>query len=158
MIRTVTPSDASTVVALAVASGLFGPDDAPVVEGLMDDYVSRTSAVGHRCVLDTDDAGHPRGVAYYEPAAAADRTWYLTMIAVTVDRQGSGIGRGLMAHVEQDLRSQDQRLLLVETSGVEDFARTRAFYDACGYDREARVRDYYATGDDMVLFRKALHS
>ena len=156
MIRTAAPTDARTVVDLAVASGLFGLDDAPVVEAMMDGYFERTQTDGHRCVLDEDDAGHPRGVAYYEPALAADGTWYLTMIAVAADQQGSGVGRGLMAHVERDLGAQGQRLLLVETSGVEGFARTRAFYDTCGYDREARVRDYYAAGDDMVLFRKDL--
>jgi hypothetical protein len=34
--------------------------------------------------------------------------------------------------------------------------KTRAFYLKCGYDLEARIRDYYTEGDDKVTFRKAL--
>ena len=33
---------------------------------------------------------------------------------------------------------------------------TRAFYAKCCYEEEARIRDYWAEGDDLVVFRKAL--
>lgn len=78
------------------------------------------------------------------------------MIAVRPDRQGQGRGAALLRHVEDELRASSQRLLLVETSGLPTYERTRAFYGTCGYHQEARVRDYYQAGDDMVLFRKAL--
>jgi ribosomal protein S18 acetylase RimI-like enzyme len=61
-----------------------------------------------------------------------------------------------LQYVENALRTAGQRLLLVETSGSADFKRTRAFYTKCGYQAEARVRDYYALGEDMVMFRKDL--
>jgi len=48
--------------------------------------------------------------------------------------------------------------VLVETSGSSDFERTRAFYAKCGYEAEARIRDYYAAGEAMVMFRKALNA
>jgi hypothetical protein len=47
-------------------------------------------------------------------------------------------------------------LLLVETSSGSGFAPARAFYRTCGNDEEARVRDSFEDGDDMVLFRKSL--
>ncbi len=50
------------------------------------------------------------------------------------------------------------RMLLVETSGLPDFERTRAFYRKCGYEEEARIRDFYAAGDDKVVFRKVLNA
>lgn len=106
------------------------------------------------CVIDEDHG--PQAVAYYEPAVATDRTWYLTMIAVQPGRQGQGRGAALLEHVENDLMARGQRLLLIETSGLPAFERTRTFYEKCGYHTEARVRDYYEPGDDMVLFRKAL--
>lgn len=62
----------------------------------------------------------------------------------------------MLGRVEEELRSRQQRLLLVETSGDPGFALTRAFYDKAGYTSEARVRDYYEPGDDMVLYRKDL--
>lgn len=154
MIRVITNVDTPAVVALAVTSGLFLADEARVVEKLMTDYFNGKSTEGHVCVIDEDH--EPQAVAYYEPAVATDRTWYLTMIAVKPGRQGQGRGAALLKHVENDLTARGQRLLLVETSGLPAFERTRAFYEKCGYHAEARVRDYYEPGDDMVLFRKAL--
>lgn len=150
-----TPADAPTVVSLAVASELFGPDDAVIVETMMADYFAREHNSGHACAIDIDDiSGEPLAVAYWEPAKATDRTWYLTMIGVRSDRHRQGRGAALLQHVEHQLRADGQRLLLVETSSTPVFDRARSFYRSRGYDQEARVRDYYEPGDDMILFRK----
>ena len=159
MIRPAQPSDNAAVVQLAISSGLFAEDEAEVVRTLMDDFFARTKADGHGCLVDVDDdldGDVAAGVAYFQPVAATDGTWTLLMIAVRAEQQGQGRGSVLLSEVENQLRRQQQRLLLVETSGVPDFALTRAFYDKAGYGVEARVRDYYAAGDDMVLYRKAL--
>ena len=62
----------------------------------------------------------------------------------------------MLRRVEEDLRAGGGRLLLVETSALPQYDRTRAFYVKCGYEEEARIRDYWAEGDDLVVFRKAL--
>ncbi|MFC0007771.1 GNAT family N-acetyltransferase [Micromonospora siamensis] len=155
MIRAITADDASDVVTLAVAAELFAPDEAGIVRQMMADYVATRAAEGHRCLVDDRD-GRLVAVAYYEPLPATDRTWELTMIGVDREHHRRGLGTGLLEAVEADLAGRDQRLLLVETSATAAFDRARAFYLARGYDEEARVRDYYQAGDDMVLFRKAL--
>lgn len=155
MIRTMKPEDTASVIALAVAARLFPPDAADVVEQSLSDHFGAELEEGPAWVVDDED-GEVLGVAFYEPAKATDRTWYLTMIAVRPDQQGQGRGAALLAHVEDDLRVRGQRLLLVETSGLPSYDSTRAFYRKCGYEREARVRDYFEDGDDMVLFRKLL--
>ncbi len=154
MIRSVTPADSAAIVEIAIASGLFSATDDGFLTSMMSDYFAANLADGHQCVIDVTD--QPLGVAYFAPAKATAGTWYLTMIAVLADQQGQGRGAALMRHVEETLRSSGERLLLVETSGQPTFEQTRAFYKKCGYTEEARVRDYYAAGDDMVLFRKAL--
>ena len=63
-----------------------------------------------------------------------------------------------MHHVEQDLRSAGARLLLIETSGVPDFAVQRAFYAGLGCHEEARIREFYAAGDDKIVYWKHLQS
>lgn len=155
MIRPITEGDAAAVVGLGVSSGLFAEDEVWVLEKMMADYFGANASDGHACVLD-EEGGEPLGVAYRAPAPAADRTWYVTMIAVRADLQGRGRGTALMRHTEDALRAGGQRLLLVETSGLPEFGPTRGFYAKLGYGEEARVRDFYAPGDDMVLFRKDL--
>jgi len=155
LIRPITRKDSAAVVSLAVSAGLFPPDDTAVLESMLAAYFDGGSGDGSVCVLHEEE-GVPLGVAYYEPAKATDGVWYLTMIAVRHDAQGRGRGTALLRHVEGALRAADQRLLLVETSDSADFAGARAFYPKCGYEEEARVRDYWAAGEDMILFRKAL--
>lgn len=85
-----------------------------------------------------------------------DQTWNLQLIAVRPDRQGQGRGTALLRYVEQTLTAHGGRVLLVETSGLPSFERTRAFYHKCGYDEEARIRDFYQAGEDKIVYRKAL--
>ena len=49
-------------------------------------------------------------------------------------------------------------MLIVETSGSDDFERVRTFYANRGYQEEGRIRDFYATGYDKVAFRKVLNA
>ena len=95
-------------------------------------------------------------MAYYAPERMTQGTWNLLLIAVHPDRQGQGIGGAVMRHVEKTLARRGERILLVETSGLPAFDRTRAFYRFIGYDEEAQIRDYYQAGDDQVVFRKLL--
>jgi ribosomal protein S18 acetylase RimI-like enzyme len=134
---------------------MFPPEARSFVEEMMASYFDAGRASGHACIVDEQD-GRVVGVAYYQPKTAADRVWDLTMIAVQPALQGRGRGAALLAQVEQDLRGQDQRLLLVETSASAQYDLARRFYGKNGYDEEARIRDYWEDGDDLVLFRKAL--
>jgi hypothetical protein len=54
------------------------------------------------------------------------------------------------------LAASGERVLLVETSGLPEFGRTRAFYLHLGYAEEARIREFYQAGEDKIVFRKAL--
>ncbi len=85
-------------------------------------------------------------------------TWNLYLITIRPDLQGQGRGTTLLRYVEQRLKSEGERILLVETSGLASFDRTRSFYRQCGFEEEARIRDFYAEGDDKIIYRKLLVS
>jgi hypothetical protein len=44
----------------------------------------------------------------------------------------------------------------VETSGRADYDGTRRFYERHGYRATARIPDFYAPGDDQVVYVKPL--
>jgi hypothetical protein len=46
------------------------------------------------------------------------------------------------------------RLIIIETAGRTDYSGTRAFYQARGYSPVAVIPDFYAPGDDQVVFVK----
>lgn len=156
MIRPTIPQDSAGIIALAVAAGMFPANETEALGKVLADYFVGSLDDGHAWVSDEEE-GELCGVAYYAPDLMADRTWYVYMIAVHPDYQGQGRGTGLMRYVENALQVSGQRVLLVETSGLPNYERTRVFYAKCGYEKEARIRDFYAAGDDKVIFRKMLN-
>ncbi|MBD3885426.1 GNAT family N-acetyltransferase [Phormidium tenue FACHB-886] len=156
MIRPTTPEDTPTLIALADATGLFPPSGLELLRQMLINSLERNSNTGPFWM--TDDDNGPVGVAYCEPERMTDSTWNLQLIAIHPDRQRQGRGAKLLRYVEQALMMRGGRMLLVETSGLPDFERTRTFYVKCGYEEEARIRDFYATGDDKVVFRKVLYT
>lgn len=90
------------------------------------------------------------------PTPGTDRTYDLYWIAVDPALQGAGGGTTLLAEVERMLAEDGARMLVVETSSRPEYVATRAFYSHRGYDEAARVRAFYAPGDDRVIFTKRL--
>lgn len=154
MIRSTAPDDTIALIALAEATGLFEANQLDEVREMLADYFTTNSDSDRFWI--TDDDGGPVGVAYCELEPMTDRTWNLQLIAILPDRQGQGRGATLLRYIEQTLMARGGRVLLVETSGVPKFDRVRSFYRKCGYDEEARIRDFYKAGDDKIVYRKAL--
>jgi ribosomal protein S18 acetylase RimI-like enzyme len=99
------------------------------------------------------------GATYVAPEPFADRLWNLYFLAVSPRWHAGGTGTQLVSHVEDELGRAGQdvaRVLLVETSSLEQYAGARGFYRARGFDEEARIREFYGPGDDKVVFWKAL--
>jgi len=124
---------------------------------VLDDYHKSNHAEGHQSVT-FELEKRPIGFAYYAPASMTDRTWYLYWIAVSKDIHARGIGTQLLKYVENDIRGRQGRILLIETSSLAHYELTRRFYLKHQYEQTAVIRDYYADGDDMVVFRKRLNS
>ncbi len=100
--------------------------------------------------------GKAVGLCYTVPEELADGTWNMLALAILPELQGQSLGTALVASVERHLSDRNQRILIVETSGTDEFALTRKFYARNEFEEEARIRDFWADGDDKVIFRKAL--
>ena len=146
MIREMTAADLLTVKEIIETTGLFPSEmAAPALHG---------GSEAERWLVIEDKA--PIGVAYVAPEQMTEGTWNLYLIAVHADRQGSGAGSKLISDIEEMLAGEDQRILLVETSGNEGFEQTRQFYLNKGYTEEARIREFYGEGEDKIVFWKKL--
>ncbi|MEO1336731.1 MAG: GNAT family N-acetyltransferase [Myxococcota bacterium] len=149
-------SDIEAMVRLAIEADMFPEEASDFLRGNAQRWFDEDRQPGRWVVVARDQ--QVDAVAFYEPRDATDRVWYLTMIVVSPSLQGTGVGRRLLNHVEHELREADQRLLLIETSGTPEYESSRAFYARGGYREVARVPDYFADGDDMVLFHKDLRA
>jgi D-alanine-D-alanine ligase len=141
------------LVALIGAVELFSEDEKVVAVEVLDAYMEHPGkdyhalgAFTHRDVL--------LGYACYGPTPCTAGTWDLYWIAVSGDTRGRGIGTLLMEEIERRLVDLNARLLLIETASRADYAPTRAFYERRGYEVVAIVPDFYAPGDDKVIFAR----
>ena len=100
--------------------------------------------------------GVPVAMCFARPEELTNGTWNMLALAVLPSQQGSGVGGELVARLEDILKSRGQRVIIVDTSGTEEFAATRRFYEKNGYVEEARIRDFWDRGDDKVVFWKSL--
>ncbi|MEM8795185.1 MAG: GNAT family N-acetyltransferase [Pseudomonadota bacterium] len=106
--------------------------------------------------LTCDLNGTAIGFCFAEPEEMTEGTWNMLAIAVLPEYQGTGAGRLIVKRLEEGLKARGQRVLIVDTSGTDEFSGTREFYRKTGYTEEARIRDFWAAGDDKVVFWKAL--
>jgi ribosomal protein S18 acetylase RimI-like enzyme len=133
------------------ATGVFNEDEVGVALELLDEgQKADYEFIG---AFDGDDLF---GYACYGPTPATDRTYDLYWIAVHPEAQRTGAGAALMAEVERLLAERHARLVVIETSSRADYEPTRRFYRKRGYDEVARVRDFYAPGDDRLVLSKRL--
>ena len=155
MIRATVPADSTEILAIAEAIG-FQSEELQLLGNLLEDYW-QAEGVGDRLWL-VDETETVVGVTYCELERMADRVWTVQLIAIHPDCQGRGHGTALLSRVEQTMAERGGRMVVVETSASPEFAPARSFYGKCGYEREGCIRDFYATGDDKVIFRKLLQS
>ncbi|MEO0497071.1 MAG: GNAT family N-acetyltransferase [Pseudomonadota bacterium] len=150
MIRAMNREDLPAVIEVVNSTGLFPGE---MLNGMASEALDGKSETERWYVLED---GHPIGVVYFAPERMTEGTWNLYLIAIHADRQGTGEGSKLIAHVERKLADEGHRILLVETSGNREFEQTRQFYRNNGYTEEARIREFYTTGEDKIVFWKKL--
>ena len=107
-------------------------------------------------VLVASRNGELVGYVAYGPTPMTEGTYDLHWIASEPAQRGKGIGAGLIASMEADLRRRNARLVRVETSATEDYGPARGFYQSMRYLEESRFRDFYRPGDDLILLKKKL--
>ncbi len=150
-IRSMTRRDLGPLKEVIGTTGLFDPELlADMTAGYFED--PSTGALW----LTREVDGVPVAIAYCAHEPLTEGTYNLYLIAVHQTHQSKGIGAELVSHIESLLRLMGKRILIVETSGLPEFERTRRFYDHCQYERMAVIRDFYKDGDDKVIFWKKL--
>lgn len=149
------PGDRSRVEAIVRATGVFREAEVAIALEVIDSFFSHPDRDYSALGAFTPD-GDLIGYVCYGPTPGTARTWDLYWIAVDPTAQCNGVGTLLLQEVERRLARLDARLVIIETSSQPLYHPTRAFYARRGYHEVARVPDFYADGDDRVIFAKRL--
>ena len=151
----VIPQDRESVRSLVAATGFFAPYEVNVAVELVEERLAKGPASGYHFVF-AEQQKQLLGYACYGPIACTQSSFDLYWIAVDVRSQRRGLGRRLLTEAESQIRRASGRRVYIETSNRLQYASTRVFYERCGYRCEAVLKDFYAPGDDKVIYSRAL--
>jgi GNAT superfamily N-acetyltransferase len=152
----VRPDDRDAVRRLVASTGFFSAEEEEIAVELVDEALSKGEGPsGYRFVF-AEEAGIPVGYVCFGPISGTESSHDLYWIVVDQARRGAGIGRALERACRDAVRALGGRRVYVDTSSRDQYAPTRAFYLACGYEEAARLPEFYAPGDGKVIFVKAL--
>lgn len=155
VVRDLALDDRPALERLIRSVDLFSEAEMKVALEVLDAYLARPN-VDYSVICTIGSDGQLLGYACYGATPCTDGTWDLYWIAVDGRTRGQGIGSRLMNVVEERIASTGARLILIETSSRADYTPTRAFYERRGYAVVARITDFYAPGDDRVIFARTL--
>jgi ribosomal protein S18 acetylase RimI-like enzyme len=151
-LRHLRPADRRRIEEITRAVGVFRADEVPVALEVFDGAVAGSPDY---LALGADLDSRLVGWICWGPTPCTLGTFDLYWMAVDPAAQGNGVGSALVSEMERRLAGI-ARLIVVETAGRVDYAPTRAFYQARGYRVAAVIPDFYAPGDDQVVYVKTM--
>jgi ribosomal protein S18 acetylase RimI-like enzyme len=159
-IRPVEARDRERIHQILVATNRFTEEEVRVADELVELALEHPEKGEYNVhVLEEPDSGphkQVQGYVCYGPTPMTDGVFDLYWIAVDPRQQGLGYGQLLLRFVENEVRRQRGRMLLIETSSKESYGPTMRFYQRSGYDEISRIKDFYRIEDDKVVFCKKL--
>ena len=145
LVRPTTPEDAPAMVALAAdLREWFNPD---VPEEVRADCARCTGWAA------VDAEG---GLVGFALGLASGDEYVIKWLAVARERHRHGVGKLLIGRLIETARSSSLKRLVVDTLAAthdyEPYARTRAFYEACGFTLERIERAGFPEGSDKAVY------
>lgn len=153
-IRPARPQDRERIHEILVGVAIFTNDEVRIAGELVDDSFVHPNK--DYIVHVVEDQTGIQGYSCYGPTPLTDGVYDLYWIAVDPKQQGHGFGRVLLRFVENEVKRQRGRMLLIETSSKETYGATLRFYERSGYEEISRIKDFYRIEDDKIVFCKRL--
>lgn len=155
VLRTLQPHDRAAIECLLQAVGVFSEAEIAIGLELVDETLLPGPSTDYRWII-AESCGSLVGFACYGPVPLTVGTYDLFWITVCPTLHGTAVASQLDDAVTRAVRSQGGRWLLAETASRPAFARAQRFYSRQGYEQLSRIADFYAAGDDRLIFGKRL--
>jgi ribosomal protein S18 acetylase RimI-like enzyme len=134
----------------------FKPPEVVVAEEVLDDYLRDSIRSGYH-VFAAEIDSLAVGYICYGPTPLTEGTWDIYWLAVAPNQQSKGIGKSLLFFAEGNIKETRGRIAVIETSSRPEYEATARFYRTQGYELTCRIADFYAPGDDKLIYLKRLN-
>jgi ribosomal protein S18 acetylase RimI-like enzyme len=136
----------------------FTAEERLVALELVDARLDHPESDDYRFILafagEAGDGAGLSGYLCYGRTPMTQSTYDLYWIATSPDFARSGVARGLVASMEVEIAREGGGTIRVETGSREGHGAAVHFYDAVSFARTATIPDFYAPGDDLIIFTK----
>jgi ribosomal protein S18 acetylase RimI-like enzyme len=153
-------SDRHAVRRLVEATGFFCPEEQEIAVELVEETLGQGKASGYEFLF-LDSVAKPedlQGYTCFGPIPSRPGSYDLYWIAVAPAQQRHGLGKRLLEETERRAFAQGATEMFIDTAGRAQYHPTRSFYERMGYQTFEIVPDFYAPGDDKVVYRKTIRA
>jgi len=153
-VRPIEARDQAPLSAMLRQIEQFKPEEVAVAEELIEASIRDPQGSGYECLVAED----PGVVGYicFGLTPMTESTYDLYWIAVHPAVQGRGVGKALYGAFAEQLRKRGSAQVRIETSSKESYAATGGFYERLGFSVDGKLRDFYAPGDDLLIFYRKI--
>lgn len=153
-VRKMAASDREAVYSIIRNTSNLTGEEKNCATELVDIYLNNPLQTDYYFIAAVDMSDRPVGYVCYGKTPLTDAVYDLYWILVDADSQGRGIGKKMIESTEAILKAEGGRMLVAETSGLPTYEAARTFYAKCGFREEARIKEFYKPGDDLIIYVK----
>lgn len=140
---------------IVTSTGFFHSHEIDVAVELIEERLSRGLKSGYLFIF-AEVGGAAVGYSCYGHITTTRSSHDLYWIVTRNDFRGKGIGKKLLEETCREIRKMGGTGVYAETSGKDQYAPTRHFYESTGFLLEAKLNDFYDKGDDKLVYVKRL--
>ena len=155
-IRPLKKEDKAPLMVILKNTPEFTPEEVIIAEEVIDGSLNKPETSGYYSLAVETENGAFAGFISYGPIPLTQSSWDLYWLAVDHRLQGKGVGTALLKAAEEQIAKAGGKLAFIETSGKEQYNKTRRFYITNNYVEICNIPDFYAPGDAKVIYRKKL--
>jgi ribosomal protein S18 acetylase RimI-like enzyme len=153
----VSQDDVEAIHFMVASAGVFSAEEIDVAVELAEHALQHKEASDYRFLL-AEREGWFMGYSCFGRIPLTQGRYDLYWIVVDGNVQQQGVASELLRATEAAILAAGGRTLYAETSSRTVYAPAQAFYRHRGFELAARLQDFYAKGDDKIIFAKILSS
>jgi len=148
-------ADPHAISRIVRSSGFFSTEEIALARELAEEKLDQGNASSYQFLF-AEDKQIVHGYTCFGLIPATSGSYDLYWIAVDDQFRSQGLGKELMQKTQHIILAAGGRLIYVETSSRDQYKTTHSFYESCGYQKVAFLKDFYALGDSKIIYSKIL--